>query len=177
MRRLISLFILLCCCGTIFAQQITIKGTVLSATDNEALIGVNVSVDKDQIGTITDIDGNFTLTANSDAVLIFSYIGYDTKQVPVNGQSHMIVKLDEASMLLDEVVAVGYRTERKADLTGAVSVVKVDDAMKAAENNPIKALQGRVAGMSITSDGSPSGSATVRIRGIVITFYYMLIRI
>ncbi len=166
MRRLISLFILLCCCGTIFAQQITIKGTVLSATDNEALIGVNVSVDKDQIGTITDIDGNFTLTANSDAVLIFSYIGYDTKQVPVNGQSHMIVKLDEASMLLDEVVAVGYRTERKADLTGAVSVVKVDDAMKAAENNPIKALQGRVAGMSITSDGSPSGSATVRIRGI-----------
>ena len=166
MRSLISLLILLGCCVTMFAQQITIKGTVLSATDNEALIGVNVSVDNEQLGTITDIDGNFTLTANPNAILIFSYIGYDKKQVSVNGQNHLVVKLQESSMQLDEVVAVGYRTERKADLTGAVSVVKVDDAMKAAENNPIKALQGRVAGMSITSDGSPSGAATVRIRGI-----------
>ena len=166
MRSIISLLTLLCCCGIMSAQQLSIKGTVLSSTDNEPLIGVNVSVSKEQVGTITDIDGNFTLTAAPDAILTISYIGYDTKQVPINGQTQLVVKLQESSMLLDEIVAVGYRTERKADLTGAVSVVKVDDAMKAAENNPIKALQGRVAGMSITSDGSPSGSATVRIRGI-----------
>ena len=166
MRIPISLLLILCCCNIICAQQITVKGNVVSATDNEPLIGVNASVNNGQTGTITDIDGNFTIIADSDAILTFSYIGYDTKQVPVNGQNYLAVKLQESAMVLDEVVAVGYRTERKADLTGAVSVVKVDDAMKSAENNPIKALQGRVAGMSLTSDGSPSGSATVRIRGI-----------
>lgn len=157
---------LLSSCGLLTAQNITIKGTVKSATDQEPLIGVNVTIKGEATGTITDFDGNYNLSAPRTATLVFSYIGYDPVEVAIDGRSTVDVTLKESSLVLDEVVAVGYRTERKADLTGAVSVVKVDDMMKAAENNPMKALQGRVAGMTVTSDGNPSGSATIRIRGI-----------
>lgn len=157
---------LLMSCITINAQGLTIKGNVKSATDGEALIGVNVSIKGEAIGTITDIDGNYTLQASSNSTLLFSYIGYDAQEIAVSGRTTVNALLTESSMMLEEVVAMGYRTERKADLTGAVSVVKVDDMMKAAENNPMKALQGRIAGMTVTSDGSPSGSATIRIRGL-----------
>lgn len=166
MRNLIIMIFLLSCCAMTQAQNITIKGNVKSATDNEALIGVNVSIKGQATGTITDIDGNYTLSASKDAILTFSYIGYDSQEIAIKGRATVNAVLKESSVVLNEVVAVGYRTERKADLTGAVSVVKVDDMMKAAENNPMKALQGRVAGMQITSDGNPSGAATIRIRGI-----------
>lgn len=166
MRNLIIMIFLLSCCGLMSAQNITIKGTVKSATDQEPLIGVNVSIKGEPTGTITDLDGNYNLSAPQTATLVFSYIGYDPMEIAVDGRSIIDATLKESSLVLDEVVAVGYRTERKADLTGAVSVVKVDDMMKAAENNPMKALQGRVAGMTVTSDGNPSGSATIRIRGI-----------
>lgn len=166
MRNLIIMIFLLSSCGLLTAQNITIKGTVKSATDQEPLIGVNVTIKGEATGTITDFDGNYNLSAPRTATLVFSYIGYDPMEVAIDGRSTVDVTLKESSLVLDEVVAVGYRTERKADLTGAVSVVKVDDMMKAAENNPMKALQGRVAGMTVTSDGNPSGSATIRIRGI-----------
>lgn len=166
MRNLIIMIFLLSSCGLLTAQNITIKGTVKSATDQEPLIGVNVTIKGEATGTITDFDGNYNLSAPRTATLVFSYIGYDPVEVAIDGRSMVDVTLKESSLVLDEVVAVGYRTERKADLTGAVSVVKVDDMMKAAENNPMKALQGRVAGMTVTSDGNPSGSATIRIRGI-----------
>lgn len=166
MRNLIIMIFLLSSCGLLTAQNITIKGTVKSATDQEPLIGVNVTIKGEATGTITDFDGNYNLSAPRTATLVFSYIGYDPVEVAIDGRSTVDVTLKESSLVLDEVVAVGYRTERKADLTGAVSVVKVDDMMKAAENNPMKALQGRVAGMTVTSDGNPSGSATIRIRGI-----------
>lgn len=166
MRNLIIMIFLLSSCGLLTAQNITIKGTVKSATDQEPLIGVNVTIKGEATGTITDFDGNYNLSAPQTATLVFSYIGYDPMEIAVDGRSIIDATLKESSLVLDEVVAVGYRTERKADLTGAVSVVKVDDMMKAAENNPMKALQGRVAGMTVTSDGNPSGSATIRIRGI-----------
>ncbi len=166
MRNLIIMIFLVTCCALTNAQNITVKGNVKSATDNEPLIGVSISIKGEASGSISDLDGNYTLSAPRNATLVFSYIGYENREIALNGQTVINVTLKESSLLLDEVVAVGYRTERKADLTGAVSVVKVDDMMKAAENNPMKALQGRVAGMTVTSDGNPSGSATVRIRGI-----------
>ncbi|MGL5272467.1 MAG: SusC/RagA family TonB-linked outer membrane protein, partial [Phocaeicola sp.] len=166
MKNIFIMISLLMSCVTINAQGLTIKGNVKSATDGEALIGVNVSIKGEAIGTITDIDGNYTLQASSNSTLLFSYIGYDAQEIAVSGRTTVNALLTESSMMLEEVVAMGYRTERKADLTGAVSVVKVDDMMKAAENNPMKALQGRIAGMTVTSDGSPSGSATIRIRGL-----------
>lgn len=166
MRNLTTTLLLFFGCICLHAQNITVKGKVQSATEEEGVIGANVSVKGQTAGTITDLEGNYELSVAPDATLVFSFIGYDTQEVSVNRQSVINVFLKESSLLLDEVIAVGYRTERKADLTGAVSVVKVDDMMSAAENNPMKALQGRVAGMTVSSDGSPGGQATIRIRGI-----------
>ena len=113
---------------------------------------------------ITDLDGNFTLSVPVNSTLKITYIGY--KPVTVKSATIVNVLLEEDTQMEDEVVVTGYTTQRKADLTGAVSVVKVDEIQKQGENNPVKALQGRVPGMNITADGNPSGSATVRIRGI-----------
>ena len=165
-KNLLLIFLLLSFCGIVHAQDIEVTGIVKSATDNEPLIGVSVKVKGTTHGTITDIDGLYSLKVNPTAVLEISYVGFKPTEISVKGKTNIDVSLEENAHALQEVVAVGYRTERKADLTGAVSVVKVDDMMSAAENNPMKALQGRVAGMQVTSDGNPSGSATIRIRGI-----------
>ncbi len=114
-------------------------------------------------GTVTDFDGVFTLKVNPGATLVFSYVGYLNVEMPAaNG---MVVTMKEDALALNEIVVTGYTTQRKADLTGAVSVVSVTDLVKQNENNPIKAMQGRVPGMNISADGNPSGAATVRIRG------------
>jgi len=147
-----------------YAQNITVHGTVLSKTDDEPLIGVSVKSSEGNIGVATDIDGNFTISVPQNANLTFSYIGYTTKTLAATAD--MKVYLEEDSELLEEVVVVGYSTQRKVDVTGAITAVDVNEISKQNENNPIKALQGRVPGMNITADGSPSGSATVRIRGI-----------
>lgn len=153
-------------CFSLMAQTLKVKGVVKSSLDGELLIGVSVVEKNTTNGTMTDIDGEFSLSVDSKSTLVFSYIGFQGKEVMVNGKTEFEVTLQDDALMLDEVIAVGYRTERKADLTGAVSVVKVDEMMSAAENNPMKALQGRVAGMQVTSDGSPSGAATIRIRGV-----------
>lgn len=166
MRKLSIMIFLLGLCSFISAQEIQIKGIVKSAIDGEPIIGANIMIKGKASGTITDLNGSYTLSVPGNATLVFSYIGYDSQEIPVKKRNIINVTLSESTQMLQEVVAVGYRTERKADLTGAVSVVKMDDVMKVAENNPIKALQGRVAGMTVTSDGNPSGSSTIRIRGI-----------
>lgn len=153
-------------CGYTYAQDIEISGVVTSSTDGEPLMGVTVRVLNTTNGTITDLDGNYNLKVAPDASLEFSYMGFKNKKVLVNKQTTIDVVLAEDVNMLNEVIAVGYQTQRKADLTGAVSVVKVGDMMSTPDNNPMKALQGRVAGVNITSNGSPSGASTVRIRGI-----------
>ncbi|BDW79505.1 SusC/RagA family TonB-linked outer membrane protein [Bacteroides finegoldii DSM 17565] len=141
------------------------KGNVTSKTDGQPIIGASViETISTTNGTITDFDGNFTLSVPTNATLKISYIGY--KPVTVKAAASIQVLLEEDTQMVDEVVVTGYTTQRKADLTGAVSVVKVDEIQKQGENNPVKALQGRVPGMNITADGNPSGTATVRIRGI-----------
>lgn len=148
------------------AQNITVHGTVLSSTDDEPLIGASVicGIEGPTNGVTTDIDGNFEITVPEGANLIVSYLGYKTKTVLA--QPKMLIRMDENNALLDEVVVVGYSTQRKVDVTGAITSVDVKEISKQNENNPIKALQGRVPGMNISADGGPSGSATVRIRGI-----------
>ena len=146
-------------------QNITVKGNVTSKTDGQPIIGASViETISTTNGTITDFDGNFTLSVPTNATIKISYIGY--KPVTVKAAASIQVLLEEDTQMVDEVVVTGYTTQRKADLTGAVSVVKVDEIQKQGENNPVKALQGRVPGMNITADGNPSGTATVRIRGI-----------
>lgn len=149
---------------TATAQQITVTGTVTSSADGYGVIGAAVMEKGTSNGTTTDFDGNFTISVKQGAVLVFSSIGYTTQELPAKAQ--MAVVMDEDSQLLNEVVVTGYTVQRKADLTGAISTVNTEDLAKQNENNPVKALQGRVPGMNITADGSPSGAATVRIRGV-----------
>ena len=150
-------------CTVAFAQQLTVKG-VVKQPDGETVIGATVTEKGTTNATVTDLDGNFTLAVKSGAELVVSYIGFNT--VTTAAKPQMDITLSEDAKLIDEVVVTGYTTQRKADLTGAVSVVSVTDLQKQNENNPMKALQGRVPGMNISADGSPSGAATVRIRGI-----------
>ena len=140
-----------------------ITGTVVDDL-GEGVIGATVKEKGTSNGTTTDFDGNFKLKVKAGTMLVVTYIGYDP--VEVAAAPGMKIQLKEDAQLLNEVVVTGYTTQRKADLTGAISTVTPSDLAKQNENNPIKAMQGRVPGMNISADGAPSGSATVRIRGV-----------
>ena len=162
-KRLLLSFSMLLFCSTIMYAQEAISGTVFDAT-GEPIIGATVMEKGTSNGTVTDFDGNFKVKVQAGKTLVFTYVGYNPlEQAAANG---MQVTLKEDALSLNEVVVTGYTTQRKADLTGAISTVSVDELAKQNENNPIKAMQGRVPGMNISADGSPSGAATVRIRGI-----------
>ena len=162
-KFLIALFLFICI--VMHAQDLVVQGTVISAVDNFPVIGATVVENGNNTnGTITDFDGKFTLNVASGSSITVSFVGFKT--VTLKAESMMNIVLDEDSEVLEEVVVTGYTTQRKADLTGAVSVVSMDEISKQNENNPMKALQGRVPGMNITADGNPSGSTTIRIRGI-----------
>lgn len=161
---ILSAILLLLGVAMAHAQNITVHGTVISATDAEPLIGASVVSDAAAGGVSTDLDGNFEITVPDGSTLTISYIGFKNKTVKAAPELH--IALDEDNKLLDEVVVVGYATQRKVDVTGAITTVDIKEIEKQNENNPIKALQGRVPGMNISADGNPSGSSTVRIRGI-----------
>ncbi len=147
------------------AQNITVHGTVISAGDDEPLIGASIVSDVNGAnGTATDIDGNFTLTVPAGSKIKVSYVGYRPQTLVA--EETMNILLSEDSELLDEVVVVGYSSEKKSDLTGSVSVVKMKDVADTPTGNVIQSLQGRVAGMNITTDGTPGGLSTgTSIRG------------
>lgn len=146
------------------ARDITVHGTVLSKTDDEPLIGASVLCEQTKTGAATDIDGNFEIKVPEGAGLQISYVGYVSAKV--NAEENLTVRLEENSAVLDEVVVVGYSAEKKSDLTGSVSVVKMKDVADTPTGNVIQSLQGRVAGMNITTDGTPGGLSTgTSIRG------------
>lgn len=166
MKKNILSTLLLCIMAiALKAQTLTVKGTVVSATDSEPLIGVSVvSSTNSSLGATTDIDGNFTISVPSGSSLVFSYIGFATTTLKAAPQ--MKVSLKEDTEMIDEVVVVGYSTEKKSDLTGSVSVVKMKDVADTPTGNVIQSLQGRVAGMNVTTDGTPGGlSTSTSIRG------------
>lgn len=165
MKRIVSFALFLMLCMFIKAQNLQVSGTVVAKADGLPVIGASVvEVGNTTNGVITDLDGKFTLTVKEGVEISISYIGCKTQVV--KAQAVMNIVLEEDSEVLDEVVVTGYTTQRKADLTGAISVVSMDEIAKQNENNPMKALQGRVPGMNITADGNPSGSTTIRIRGV-----------
>ena len=163
MKRFILSFLMLLTCNIIMYAQENITGTVTDVK-GEPIIGATVVEKGTSNGTVTDFDGNFKLKVQTGKTLVFSYIGYLNVELPAT--DGMQVTLKDDALSLNEVVVTGYTTQRKADLTGAISVVSVDELAKQNENNPIKAMQGRVPGMNIAADGNPSGAATVRIRGV-----------
>jgi TonB-linked SusC/RagA family outer membrane protein len=149
--------------GTLLYAQTEITGTVVDEF-GDGVIGATVKEKGTSVGAVTDFNGNFKLKVKAGATLVVTYIGYTPMEaIAAPG---MKIQLKEDAQLLNEVVVTGYTTQRKADLTGAISTVTPSDLAKQNENNPIKAMQGRVPGMNISADGAPSGSATVRIRGV-----------
>jgi len=166
-KRLITTMVFLIgLCTTIVAQQ-TVSGTVSEALG--PLPGVNVSVKGTQNGTSTDFDGKYTLTnVAGDAILVFSYVGFKTTEVPVDGKSQIDLLLQEDAAALDEIVIVGYGSAIKRDLTTSVATIKGSDVTKTAiASNPVTALQGKIPGIQVESfGGQPGGRANVFIRGV-----------
>jgi len=145
---------------------VPVKGKVTS-TKGETLPGVSVKVKGTTTATITDINGNFAISVpDANAVLVFSYIGFTSKEVPVNGQSTLNVQLIEEETSLGEVVVLGYSTQKKKDLTGAVSVVNVADMIKQPSPSINNLLQGQASGVTILGSGQPGEEPQVRIRGV-----------
>ena len=141
-----------------------VSGSVFNS-GQEPLVGVSVFVKGTNIGTMTDADGRFSVKAEDGQSLEFRYIGYDTKVVTVNGKT-MSVTMSENQVILDDVVVIGYGTQKKSDLTGSLSSVKGEDIVKTGDTNITQSLQGKAPGVYVTSNsGTPGAGATIRIRG------------
>lgn len=153
---------------SVWAQEITVSGTVISEEDEMPLPGVSIQVAGTDHGVVTDFNGNYTISeVDPEATLVISYLGFQTQEVEVNNRTTIDVSLVVDAQQLDDVVVTGYTSQRRTDITGAVSVVDMDEVNKQPEPNPVRALQGRLPGVQINSDGSPSGSNTsVVIRGV-----------
>ena len=168
MKKLLSvLFLLSFTLASVYAQDIQVKGTVVSGSDDFPLPGVNVVVKGTTQGVITDLDGNFMISVPSDAVLTFTYIGFKTQEVAVNGKTTLNVVLDEDTETLEEVVVVGYGVQKKSVVTASIAKVSADDLENKAPVRMDNALKGLAAGVDVTSSsGQPGASPRVRIRGI-----------
>ncbi len=147
-------------------QTIKVSGQVIDQ-DGEPLIGATVRVKGTQVATVTDIDGNFQLDAAQNATLVVSYIGYEDREIAVQGRSALgQIELSTDAVGLEQVVVVGYGVQKKADLTGSVAIVNADELKRVSNSNISTMLEGKVAGVQITSDGQPGADPSVRIRGI-----------
>ncbi|MBJ7881047.1 SusC/RagA family TonB-linked outer membrane protein [Gelidibacter salicanalis] len=151
-----------------YSQGILIKGTITDSAGNPVPGATVVIKSTPTVGTQSDFDGNYFLEVpNSQTILIYSYLGYSTKEITVGNQSIINISLQESAEDLDEVVIVGYGTQKKSDVTGAISSVKSEDLTKVVTTNPVDALQGRVSGVTVTSSsGSPGATSDITIRGI-----------
>ena len=164
---LLSFALVLVLAGPAAAQdQYAVEGTVTSAADGTALPGVNVVVKGTTIGTTTDGSGRYTLRAPAPTdTLVFSFVGYQTREVPIQERTSIDVTLQSSTLTQDEVVVTGYQSQQRRTLTGSVSSVEVQELEDDPSTNPIKSLQGRVAGLNVQTTGSPFGDATLQIRG------------
>lgn len=149
------------------AQQITVRGNIISSFDNEPMIGATVMVKNTTNGAITDLDGNYILNnVPADGTISVSMIGYKAQEIAVNNRSLINIVMDEDVAALDEVVVVGYGAVRKSDLTSSISTVKGDELRSMTAGNAMNSLQGKVNGVQITSGGGPGTIPRVIIRGV-----------
>lgn len=151
---------------SLYAQEITVTGKVTSTDDPEGVIGASILVPGTTNGTITDLDGNYTLNVPSNATLRFSMTGYKTQEIRVNGQTVINVVLQEDTQMLDEVVVVGYGVVKKSDLTSSISTVKGEELQYMTSGNAMQSLQGKTPGVQVTSGGGPGDQPRVIIRGV-----------
>lgn len=164
LRRLVTM--LFCAVAIGAMAQVTVKGTVIDPA-GEPLIGASVVEKGKQNGTVTDVDGNFSIKVpGANATLTVSYVGYLTQDVKLNGKTTVEVTLKENSEALDEVVVVGYGTQRKSDITGSVASLSKEQMAQTIVTNADQMLQGKVAGVQVTQNsGAPGGATSIRIRG------------
>lgn len=160
---LYALFLLLAVIGA-QAQEITVSGTVLSGSDNEPLIGATVLSVATNAGTSTDIDGNFTLKVPQGSDLKVSYIGFEPQTV--KAEPTMTITLKDNAAALDEIVVVGYTTQRKADLTGAVAVMNMKEPLSENSGNIMNSMAGKLPGVNVVPDAAPGGTGSIRVRGM-----------
>lgn len=146
------------------AQTITVSG-VVSDPSGEPLIGTSILAQGTTVGTSTNIDGEYTINVAPDATLVVSYVGYDTQNVPVDGRTSINVTMQENSVMLNEVVAIGYGTVKKSDATGSVAVIKPDEIEAGLATSVQDMLVGQTPGVVVTQAGGPEGGGTIRIRG------------
>ncbi|TCN60026.1 TonB-dependent receptor [Flavobacterium circumlabens] len=148
-----------------YAQQIAIKGKVTSAT-GEAIPFANVIIKNTSNGAVTDFDGSFSITAKANDILVFSSQGYKSKEAAINNQTSINIALAEDALALNEVVLVGYGSQQKKDLTGAISLVKADEIQKRQITTVADGLQGLVTGVKVRGGGKPGQEANIEIRGL-----------
>ena len=166
LQKPLAVLFLLCLLPAGAMAQSIVKG-VVNDEAGEPIIGATVKVQGTNEGSITDMDGNFSVRANANATLNVSYIGYESQSVAVGGKSFLTIVLKEDSRTLDDVVVIGYGTMKKSDISGSVATVDQEAVMKRVPQNIGQALQGSAAGVLVSQqDGSPEGRAAIRIRGI-----------
>lgn len=146
------------------AQNITVHGTVISRSDDEPLIGASVLCEATKAGVSTDIDGRFELSVPAGSTVKVSYVGYVTAEA--KAQPEMTIYLDENSAMLNEVVVIGYQTVRKADLTGAVSVMNMKEPLSENSGNIMNSMAGKLPGVNVVPDAAPGGTGSIRVRGM-----------
>lgn len=164
--KLLGIALVMLCMQNVFSQTKTVTGVV---TDESGipLPGVNVIIKTTTTGTTTDFDGNYKIAnVNTNSILVFSYIGFATREITFTGQSQLNVTLEEDTSTLDEVVVVGYGKQSRAEVTGAVSSIASKEIAALPVSNPEEALQGRAAGVLVVNTGSPGAAPVVRIRGV-----------
>lgn len=147
-------------------ENVTVSGTVVDSDSEMPVPGANVVEKGTSNGVFTNFDGEFKIEVPSDAVLRISYVGYTTTEVSVNGKTEIKIPIKYEPSSLDEVIVVGYGTQKKVDLTGAVSVVDVESVKRQPTSQVTEQLQGQASGVTVTSSGQPGESPQVRIRGI-----------
>jgi TonB-linked SusC/RagA family outer membrane protein len=166
MKKLIFVLNLLFSVSILFAQNLqTIKGKITDVR-NESVPGASILIKGTTQGTISDVNGQYTIQAGSQAVLVFSFIGMQTQEIAVNGRTSIDVQLIEQTVNMNEVVVVGYGTQKVKDLTSSISTVKSAELVKTPSGQAMQSLQGKVAGLQVVTNGGPGNSPTIRVRGI-----------
>ena len=163
-KSIMTLVCLLLASASAFAQTKTVTGTVTDAA-NEPLIGASVLVQGTSTGTITDMDGKYSISVTPENVLVFSYVGMTTQSVKVGAQNVINVTLKEDSQVLAETVVIGYGSAKKRDLTGSITNIKGEELANKPAMNPLSSLQGKVAGVQIVNSGRAGSDPEIRIRG------------
>ncbi|MBO6012147.1 MAG: TonB-dependent receptor [Bacteroidales bacterium] len=166
-RLLFLLTLCLCATTVAFGQKRSVKGQVFSENDGEPMLGVAVAERGTTNGTITDIDGKFSIQVSEGAVLNFTCVGYEGQQIETAGQTNLTVRMKENSLVLSDVVVVGYGTMKRSDISGSVATINKEQMDRKIPTNIAQALQGAAAGVMVTAqDGAPGSKSAIRIRGI-----------